>query len=172
MERSRRATKRRKGLAELVSAERPRLTLMHRHANMAREVVDPPTHVHLCYRYDRAVLQVLHQEQFASPRSRPKRRAQLLEKGDCFYNGRRRQPSFKPSAVFIDRLEEPGDDIRLLYAGLADGAMLDRAHLHREDFAHPHANEAGDDDVTSLDQMSCCASYSVGPVQRLTCRTF
>jgi len=72
--------------------------------------------LHLCYRTIGAVLQVLTRNSSPSPRSRPKRRAQLLEKATVFYNGRRRQPSFKPSAVFIDRLEEPGDDIRLLYA--------------------------------------------------------
>lgn len=128
---------------------------------MTGKVIDPPADVHLGDRYDLAVLRIFDKEELAPARHLPERRAQLLEQLDRCHDRFRSYPAFQPSAMLVDGLEEPGHDIGLLDAGFADGAELDCANLHREDFAHAHADEAGDDDVTGLDKMGGGMAYGI-----------
>jgi hypothetical protein len=64
-------------------------------------------------------------------------------------------------------LEQPRYQIGLFQSSFADRSIFDRANLDRQDFTHPHANKACDQDEAGLNQMDRGSPHRIGAGQGL-----
>ncbi|KAH2824404.1 hypothetical protein KXW08_008163, partial [Aspergillus fumigatus] len=109
-------------MLEVLGQPEKLLSFMFGHADVPREVVDPPTDVHVGHRHDLAILRVLDQEDFIASRRGTQRGAQLFEQIDGPHHRRGGNPAFLPPLGMVYRLEQPRHHIGLIHAGLADRA--------------------------------------------------
>ncbi len=142
----------REGLAELMGAQLPGTPFVEWHADVVRKGVKAKTKLHTREADDPAATSALDEEKIAASRLISESLIQLLGELNRAYHGGRSDPALDPPRRIGDRLEQARDDIGLLDASLTGDSPFYSPCFHRQNLAHPHADETRDHDDASLHQ--------------------